>query len=166
MRRTAIRALWLPLVAGVALAVTPADARPEPFALLNVAAQDAAISADHVWARATPPNATTGAAYLVLTNKGQPDRLTGASAPVAGMVGLHQTTNDGGIMKMRPIPALDLDTDKPVRLAPGGYHIMLMDIKRPLRPGEHFALTLRFERSAPLTVDVSVEAIGASGPAQ
>jgi copper(I)-binding protein len=122
------------------------------------------IVATHAWARATPPNATTGAAYVTLTDNGLPDHVTGASTPVAGMAAVHETTNDGGVMKMRPVPSLALETGKAVTFAPGGYHIMLMGLKQPLKAGEHFPLTLSFEHAAPVTVDVAVQAIGAGAP--
>jgi hypothetical protein len=69
--------------------------------------------------------------------------------------------SDMGMMKMRPVPGLSVAPGKPVKLAPGGYHIMLMGLKAPLKQGDSFPLTLRFEHAAPMTVTVNVEAIGA-----
>jgi copper(I)-binding protein len=120
------------------------------------------ITVDHAWSRATPPNASSAAAYVTLTDPGQPDILTGASTPVAATAEVHETTNDGGIMKMRPVGPLPLDPGKPVTFAPGGYHIMLTGLKQPLKQGDHFPLTLTFAHAAPVTVQVAVAAIGSS----
>lgn len=72
------------------------------------------------WARASAGAATTGAAYLTLTDSGAPDRLTGASTPVASRAEVHETVDDQGVMRMRPVPAVDLPPGVPVTLAPGG----------------------------------------------
>jgi copper(I)-binding protein len=133
------------------------------FTVLGASAE--AISVAHPWARATPPNAATAAAYVTLTATGPADRIVGASTPVAGAAEIHETTNDQGVMKMRPVAALALEPGKTVTFAPGGYHIMLTGLKQPLQAGTHFPLTLRFEHAAPVAVEVTVEAIGAGAPA-
>jgi copper(I)-binding protein len=127
-------------------------------------AASATITVEHPWARATPPNATTAAAYLTLTDHGAPDQVTGASTPVAAMAGLHQTIDNKGVMEMRDAGPLPLDPAKPLSFAPGGYHIMLMGLKHPLKQGEHFPLTLSFAHAAPLTVDITVEGLGSAAP--
>jgi hypothetical protein len=73
---------------------------------------------------------------------------------------VHETINDNGAMKMRPVPSLTLDPGKPVTLKPGGYHIMLTGLKSALKPGDSFPLTLTFEHAQPVTVTVKVEAMG------
>jgi len=129
---------------------------------LIVAAGDAPqFQVEHPWARASAGAAKTGAAYLTITDQGAPDRLTGASTPVADTAELHESMSDMGMMKMRPVPGLSVAPGKPAKLAPGGYHIMLMGLKAPLKQGDSFPLTLRFEHAAPMTVTVNVEAIGA-----
>ncbi len=131
-----------------------------------VAATDASgLSIEHVWARASAGGATTGAAYLTVTDNGQPDRLVAASTPAAAAA-LHETIQDSGVMKMRPVAAIALDPGKPVTLAPGGYHVMLTGLKAPLKAGDSFPLTLTFEHAKPVTVMVNVEAVGASGAMQ
>ena len=119
------------------------------------------IQVDHPWARASAGAAKTGAAYLTLTDQGLPDQLTGASTPVAASAELHESMDDMGMMKMRPIAGLPLTPGKPVTLAPGGYHLMLMGLKGPLKAGDSFPLTLRFQHAPPQTVTVTVEPIGA-----
>jgi copper(I)-binding protein len=72
-------------------------------------------------------------------------KLVAASSPVAGVVEVHEMAMDGNVMKMRAVPALDLPAGKAVELKPGGYHVMLMDLKQQLKPGETVALTLTVE---------------------
>ena len=121
-------------------------------------AQDVTVA--HPWARATAEHAETGAAYATLT-AGTADRLTGASTPVAAMVQVHEVIQDNGIMRMREVAGgLALEPGKPVTLAPGGYHLMLLGLKQQLKPGESFPLTLTFAREPPVTVNVMVNAAG------
>jgi copper(I)-binding protein len=113
------------------------------------------------WARASAGAATTGAAYLSLTGGAQADRLTAASTPVAQTAEVHESTSEGGIMRMRPVPGLDIPAGKTVKLSPGGYHIMMFGLHRPLKAGESFPLTLTFAHAVPVTVTVHVRPIGA-----
>ena len=119
-----------------------------------------AIVFDHVWARATVGMSTTGAIYFTVTSTGSPDRLVGVSTPVAATAGLHETTNDNGVMKMRPVPSVALDPGKPVTFKPGGYHVMLTGLKGALKAGDSVPLTLTFEHAPPMTVTAKVEAAG------
>lgn len=130
----------------------------------TLAASDAAgISLEHVWARASAGAGTTGAVYLTVTDHGQPDQLVGASTPAAGAAELHETINDNGVMKMRPLARVVLDPGKPVTFKPGGYHVMLTGLKAPLKAGDSFPLTLTFAHAQPITVAVNVEASGMAG---
>ncbi|MFZ0021558.1 MAG: copper chaperone PCu(A)C [Acetobacteraceae bacterium] len=130
----------------------------------TIAPADASgISIEHAWARATAGTASTAATYLTVTDNGQPDRLVGVSTPVSTSAELHETIRDNGVMKMRPVAAVVLEPGKSAVLSPGGYHVMLVGLKRPLRAGDSFPLTLTFEHAQPITVTVKVEAIGASG---
>ncbi len=115
------------------------------------------------WSRATAPGLPNGAAYVTISVSA-PDQLVGASTPVAATAELHETTNDAGVMKMRPVPVLALAPGKPVTFAPGGYHIMLMGLRQPLQAGGSFPLTLRFKNAAPVTTTISVGRAGASAP--
>jgi hypothetical protein len=127
------------------------------------AAGESDISLQHVWARASAGAATTGAAYLTVTDNGRPDRLVGASTPIAAMAELHETIKDNGVMKMRSVVGIALEPGKPVTFMPGGYHIMLMGLKKPLKAGDSFPLTLTFEHAPPVTVTAKVEAVGGAG---
>jgi periplasmic copper chaperone A len=118
------------------------------------------------WSRATPKGAKTGAGYLTIENKGStPDRLIGGSADVAGKVEIHEMAMSNGVMKMRPLEkGVVIEPGKTVKLAPGGYHVMLMDLKSPLKQGEKLPITLEFEKAGKVTVSFDVEGVGAQGP--
>ncbi len=135
------------------------------FAILGASlawAQSSGISVQQPWARATPGGAKTGAAYMTIVNNGAADdRLVAASTPVAGEAQIHEMTMDNGVMKMRPIPGLDLKPGAAVSLAPGGYHVMLIGLKQPLKDGDSFPLTLVFAKSGKQVVQVTVAKIGA-----
>jgi len=129
-------------------------------------AQTQTVQVQDAWARATAAGAHTGAVYLTLTDTaGAADQLVSASSPVAGMAELHETVNDHGVMRMRPVKALPLAPGKAATLKPGGYHIMLMGLKQQLKPGDSFPLTLTFQNSPPVTATITVAKAGAMGPA-
>jgi len=131
----------------------------------DVKAGDLVIS--QAWARATPKGAKVGGGFLTIENKGSaPDRLIGGSADVAGSVQVHEMSMDGGVMKMRPMEkGLTIDPGKTVQLAPGSYHLMMMDLKSPLKQGEKVPVTLEFEKAGKVTVSLDVAGVGAKGPA-
>jgi len=105
-----------------------------------------------------PTGIRMGAVYLVLRNEGgQEDALVGGETPVAEAVELHQTTrNEEGVVTMRRVERVPLPPGKEVAFQPGGLHLMLIRLRRDLRPGDTFPLTLRFEAGEPLTVQVEV----------
>ncbi len=117
------------------------------------------IAIDHPWARPTAEGTKTGAAYLLLTNKGTArDKLVSASSAVAGKVQIHQTTDEGGIMKMHEVAGgIELAPGATVAFKPGGYHIMLLDLKETLDEGGHIPLTLTFAKAGSIDVEVDVE---------
>jgi copper(I)-binding protein len=129
----------------------------------TVAATNASgISFEHVWARPTAGQGTTGAVYFTVVSNSDPDKLLGVSTPVAATAELHETSLDSGIMKMRPVPSIALVPGKPVTFKPGSYHVMLTGLKSPLKPGTGFPLTLTFEHAQPITVTVNVQASAAA----
>jgi hypothetical protein len=138
-----------------------------PAALLAAAlfaapalAQQGGIEIDHAWSRAAMAG-HTGVVFLTIIDKGAPDRLTGVASPVAAMAELHESFTDGGVSKMRPIAGLPVTPDKPVILAPGGYHIMLMNLKQPLSEGQTVPLTLTFVKAGQVNVSAIVAKAGA-----
>ena len=123
------------------------------------------IEVVHPWARATPPAAKVGGGYAEIRNDGpEPDRLVSATAEVAGRVEIHEMGVKDGIMTMRPVEGgVPVPANGSAALAPGGYHLMLLELKRPLKAGESFAGTLTFEKAGTIPVTFDVQAIGATG---
>ncbi len=115
------------------------------------------IDIGHPYARPTREGQMVGAGYLKLANKGPVDRLVAASSPAAGTVEIHSMSMEGDVMKMRQVDAIELATGQTVELKPGGYHLMLMGLKAPLKVGDKFPLTLKFEKSGEVVVRVNVE---------
>ncbi len=123
------------------------------------------VSVVHPWARATPGGAKVGAVFMEIKAKeGADDALVSASTPAAGRVEIHTHTMDNGVMKMRRIEKLPVAGGKSSVLKPGGDHIMLFDLKAPLKEGELLPLTLVFEKGGSVTIDASIEPVGAKGP--
>jgi copper(I)-binding protein len=119
---------------------------------------------DHPFARATPPGAKAGGVFVTVENTGpRADRLLRVSTPVAGVAELHVMSMDGGVMRMRGIAALDVGPGEKLQLKPGGYHVMLSELRQPLKVGDRFPLTFTFQNAGAVEVSVWVEALGAAG---
>ena len=118
------------------------------------------------WARATPKGASSGAAYLTIMNKGTtPDRVSCVSSDISSQCQIHTMTMENGVMKMRPIEGgLEIKPSETVTLKPAGLHMMLVDLKHPLKQGETIAATLQFEKAGTIQVTFPVVAIGATAP--
>ena len=110
------------------------------------------------WVRGTVQGQKASGAYLEITSK-DAAALVGAASPVAGTVEIHEMRMEGDVMRMRAIPRLALPAGKKVELKPGGYHVMLIDLKQPLAKGEKVPLTLRVEGADKKvqTIDVQAE---------
>ena len=123
------------------------------------------IAIGHPWARPTAQGTDRGAAYLTLENKGgEADRLVSVSSPVAGSAQIHQTTDEGGVMKMHEVAGgIELTPGASVALKPGGYHIMLLDLKQKLEDGQRIPLTLTFAKAGSIDVQVHVEKTSEGG---
>jgi copper(I)-binding protein len=122
------------------------------------------LTIDQPVARATPPGAKTGLVFFSIDNaSNRSERLLHASTPVAAGVVLHQMAQSGGMMTMRAVPSLEIGPGMKLELGPGGYHLMLIDLRQPLKVGERFPLILTFQRIGTVTTMVLVEDIGASG---
>ena len=124
----------------------------------------AQVSAEHPWTRATPPGAKTGAGFMQLKNAGAADRVVGASSPVAGRVEMHITVREGDVMKMREVKGFDVPAKGSFELKPGGAHLMLMELKRPIKKGERVPLTLKLEKGGELKLEMTAEEAGARTP--
>jgi copper(I)-binding protein len=117
------------------------------------------------WTRATPGGAKIAGGYLKITNNGAAaDRFIGTKSDVSDRVEIHEMSMSDGVMKMRPLPnGLEIKPGETVELKSGGYHLMFMDLKQSLKPGDTFKATLQFEKAGPLEVNFSVNALGATG---
>lgn len=115
---------------------------------------------DHPYATPSLAGTPNGAAYLRgIRNRGAaPDRLVAASTPVAERVELHEMTTEGDVMRMREVPAIDLPAGQEVQLRHGQrYHLMLINLRQPLKVGDRFDLTLKFEKAGETTVKAWVQ---------
>lgn len=123
------------------------------------------IQVRHPWARATPPGAKVAAGYLEIRNNGsQPDRLLSASTTAAKRVEMHVTEHAAEVAKMRQLRSFEIPARERLALSPGGAHLMLVDIAQPLKKGERFSMTLRFERAGEMEVQFEVQEMGARHP--
>ena len=112
---------------------------------------------DRAWVKPSLEGALNSVAYFTLVNRtGSADRLLAVTTPVAARAELHRDEMKDGVMAMRATGPLALAPGARVVLAPGGFYLMLIGLKQPLRPGDHFPVTLTFEHSAPLTVELPV----------
>ena len=133
------------------------------FSLEGMAQGKNAIEIENAWSRATPPGAKTAVGYMTLKNDSTaPDRLLGASSPIAAKVETHVTVKEGDVMKMRMVKGYAIPAHGRYELKPGGSHLMLVDIKKPLKEGDKVPLTLRFEKAGEVTVEMPVRALGSS----
>jgi copper(I)-binding protein len=130
-----------------------------PVALLLNAGDALAdqLTVSSAWARATPPGAGMGAIYLVIKNGStKSDRLLKLKTSVAASAGVHRTEIVDDIARMREVAVLHIAAGEKLELAPGGLHVMLMGLKKPLVPGRTFVLELLFEVAGPRRVVVAV----------
>lgn len=121
------------------------------------------IEVRHPWSRATPPGAKVGAAYFEIRNTGkEPDRLVGAASPAAERVELHVQVRDGDVLRMREVTGLLAPARQRLALRPGGPHLMIVGLRKPLVKGDRVPLTLRFERAGELQIELEVQAADSS----
>lgn len=147
------------VLVGLLVALLPAAAFAHDYKL-------GALEIGQPWARATAPTAPTGGGFLTITNKGTTaDRLVSASSPAAEKVQIHEMKMDGNIMRMREVEhGLEIPPGATVTLAPGGFHLMMMGLKGPLKQGARVPLTLTFEKAGRIDVELAVEGMGATHP--
>lgn len=142
--------------------------RLRPIALaacaLLVSAASGQTTVSQPWARSTVAQQKASAAFMQITSASG-GRLVSVASPVAGVVEIHEMAMEGSTMKMRAVAGLDLPAGKPVALTPGGYHVMLMDLKSPLKAGQTLDLTLVVEgkdgKRESIAVKAPIKAMGA-----
>lgn len=124
------------------------------------------ITVTDAWARATPPTAVNGAAYFTITNTGaENDRLVDVASDIAERTELHESLNDNGVMIMRPLISIAVPAGATLEFAPGGKHVMLFGLKKPLAVGDTFGVTLTFEKAGAIGATVKVSDMGTKAPA-
>ena len=146
---------------------------PAPFIKLSPAPRRQSdytlgqIEIGQPWTRATAPSAPAAGGYLTLTNNGPtPDRLIAVRAPVSEQAQIHEMKMEGDVMRMREVEkGLALPAGTTVTLAPGGFHLMLMGLKKPMVKDTRVPVTLVFEKAGSIDIELSVEAMGATAPA-
>src|SRR5215470_5260342 len=153
MRRSS-RRIWLFVAAALVAAPALGDGQDYRFDSLRI---------NRPIARATPPGAKTAVVFFTVDNSSNNiERLLRASTPVAGGVAMHQMAIEDGVMKMRAIPSVEINPGGRLELRPDGYHLMLIDLKQPLKVGETFPLMLTFQRTGTVRTVVTVEEMGAT----
>jgi periplasmic copper chaperone A len=145
-----------PLAAAAALALgLAAAAAPRVVAGESVRAGDLVIG--DAYARASLGRATNTAAYMTIeATGGEPDRLVAAASPAARAVELHAHLLEGGVARMRPVDAIEIDPGSPIVFQPGGLHLMVIGLTEPLAEGGTLPLTLTFERNGEVALDLPV----------
>lgn len=144
------------LLAGLALALSA----------LSGLAQPAPPTVKDAWIRGTVPQQKATGLFAQITSPAAA-RLVEARSPAAGVVEIHEMQMDGSTMRMRALPALELPAGRTVELKPGGFHVMLMDLKKPLQAGETVPVSLVFEAAdksrQTVELQVPVRALNAQG---
>jgi hypothetical protein len=136
-----------------------------PVRAQQVKAGDLVIT--QAWSRATPGGAKVAGGYLTIENRGSTaDRLIGGSGDITDRIEVHEMTTSNGVMTMRALDkGLVIEPGKTVKLAPGGYHLMMFDLKSPLKQGDKMPVTLEFEKAGKVKLSFDVLGVGAQGPA-
>ena len=117
------------------------------LAITSAAWAQTVVKVEDAWVRGTVAQQKATGAFMRLTPSANA-RLVAAESPVAGVVEIHEMAMERDVMKMRQIPGLDLAAGRTTELKPGGYHVMLMDLKQPLQAGQNVPITLVFEDAA------------------
>lgn len=123
------------------------------------------LEIEHPWSRATPAGAKVAGGYFAVSNEGtSPDRLVSATAEIAGRTEIHEMAVKDGIMTMRMLPdGVAVPAKGELVFKPGSYHLMFMELKRPIKEGERFPGTLTFEKAGTVAVEFAVESMGKTG---
>jgi hypothetical protein len=135
-------------------------------AALPFAAAAAEITISDPYVRLLPPGAPASAAYLVIRNSGAADRqLVKAESPAAQTVELHEHSSENGVMKMREVGSIVIKAHGQTELKPGGYHLMLIGVKKTLKEGDRVAITLVFDNGGKQQIEARVRKVQTDMPA-
>jgi copper(I)-binding protein len=115
------------------------------------------VTVQDPYVRLAPPNAPATGAFMVIRNNGESDvKVLKADNPLSRVTELHTHINDGGVMKMRPVPGIEIKAKGEAVLKPGGLHVMLIDLKAPMKEGDSVPITLTFDDGSSKQVDARV----------
>jgi periplasmic copper chaperone A len=115
------------------------------------------VSVQDPYVRLAPPNAPATGAFMIIKNNGDKDvKVVKADNPVSKVTELHTHINDGGVMKMRPVPSIEVKAKGEAVLKPGGLHVMMIDLKAPMKEGDVVPITLSFDDGSTKQVDAKV----------
>jgi copper(I)-binding protein len=143
--------------AGPKVRVENAWARPAAASSMNEGSGTAGMQ-DMSGMSGMSGSETTSAVYFVIVNEGgEADTLIGATTDVANQAEIHETQIVGDVAEMAPVPRVDIPAHGRIEFKPGGYHVMLVGLTRDLKEGETLKLTLRFEKSGAITLDVPIQ---------
>jgi copper(I)-binding protein len=146
----------IPFIAGtLSLALTAAFAGDFKSGSLNVS---------NPWSNVTPKGASIAVGYMSIINSGtEPDRLIGASSDISAKLEMHDMTMDNGVMKMRPVEGgVEIKPGATVEFKPGSFHLMFVDLKKPLAANDHIKAALMFEKAGTVNVEFDVLPLGAT----
>ena len=115
------------------------------------------LKLEDAYARATVPAQKVGGAFLSIENKGAADKLIGASSAVAKEVQLHTMSMEGNVMRMREVKVIEIPANGAIKLQPGGFHLMLIDLKGQLKAGDQIPVKLKFEKAGEVEVKFHVK---------
>jgi copper(I)-binding protein len=133
------------------------------YAVSTLAA--AQVQVQDAWTRATAPGSKIAAGYMTIKNAGaSPDRLVGATSPLAERVEMHVHIKEGDVVRMREVKGYDIPAKGTFELKPGGSHLMFVGIKHPFKEGEKVPATLRFEHAGTVNVEFRVGGLGDMAP--
>lgn len=136
----------------------------------DAAATGSSVRIADAWVRAPAPGQKTAGAYVALTSD-RDAAIVAAGSAAAARVEMHSTSTEGGVMRMRALPRIELPAGRTVKLTPGGFHLMLIDVKQPLKVGDKVPLTLSVQSTGPaagtslITLKLEAE-VRAAGPAE
>lgn len=130
-----------------------------PSAVFAQTYQSGAVTVDNPWSRPTPPGTPMGVGYLSITNSGASDiALVAAETPRAARISIHETSMKDGVMRMQPVKGgLVIPAGQTVELKPHSYHLMLEKLNQPLTEGERVPVTLDFEGSDDMEIELTVQ---------
>ncbi len=123
----------------------------------KIAEKATTLKLEHAWVREVPPTAENSAGYISIVNTGAADHLLSVESPAAKITEMHEMKMENGVMEMNHLPCVDIPAGKTLNFEPGGMHIMLLNLKQPLKAGDQVPMTFEFEKAGKITINATVE---------